>query len=348
MALFGRRKQTPAPPQDEGIAAFWDWWSRDGAGRWAQVAGQQMPDQEMTEELREKVDAMGDGLAWEMGAGAESVHRLVVTADGNPALRATARRWLLAAPETDPIWSYADSRQAVSDIQQVGMQIGDHAMDGRDVTVGVRRMGSRIDVTVYHPDFTKLAQHEQSLAMFVLLDQTLGERQTETWIGELTPSEIPPLDGFGLSGLRSVVRDLAAEHVTAEGEPVWALLKGQSPTGPVIASAQVPLAAAGWPLLDSYVRVEASYSDAMPDGLPGESALTSLRELQEAVGEVVGEDGRVVGHETTRGVQAIHLYVDGRSDAEAQVKAAAKRWGGSARVRQEWDPGWSAVQHLRG
>ena len=32
-----------------------------------------------------------------------------------------------------------------------------------------------------------------------MLDVTLGEQQTETWIGELTASEVPPLDGFGLT-----------------------------------------------------------------------------------------------------------------------------------------------------
>lgn len=348
MALFGRRKAERSTREDGAIGAFWDWWNQGGHQKWAQVAGQGMPPQELVDELRARVEAIADGLAWEVAAGSESVHQLVVTADGDPDLRAIARRWLLAAPESDPIWSYADSRQAVVAVEDVGLQLGERTLSGTEAQVGVRRVGSRVDVTVFHPGFAELSEEERSLALFVLLDQTLGERQTETWIGELSPSEVPPLDGFGLSGLRAVVRDLAAECSDENGEPLWALFEGESPNGLVTASAQIPLAAAGWPLLDRYVRVEVTYEDQQEDGLPDEAGRAALSELETSLTGAVGEDGRVVGHETTGGVRALHLYVDGRTDAPARVEAAAKQWDRSARVTHESDPGWSAVQHLRG
>lgn len=348
MALFGRRQQKSSTPSGDGIAAFWDWWNREGAGRWAQIAGQQTPDDKTLAELSEKVAEIAPGLAWETAAGSESVHQLVVTADGDPDLRATARRWLLASPGTDPIWSYADSRQARVEIDDVGLQLGERTLPGSEAQVGVRREGSRVDVTLYHPAFADLSEQERSLALFVLLDQTLGERQTESWVGELSASEVPPLDAFGLSGLRAVIRDLQTEFTDEQGEPEWLLFQGESPAGPVIASAQVPLAAAGWPLFDQYVRVEATYGDRRPDGLPNEDGLAALRRLEDALSAAVGADGRVVGHETTGGLRALHVYVDGRSDAADRAKSAASGWDGSAKVRSERDPGWSAVQHLRG
>lgn len=334
--------------QDDAIVAFWDWWNTAGHQKWAQVAGQGIPAQELVDELRARIEAIAEGLAWEVTAGSESVHQLVVTADGDPDLRVAARRWLLAAPEPDPIWSYADSRQALAAVEDVGLELGDRSLTGVEAQVGVRRVGSRVDVTVFHPGLTELAEEERSLALFVLLDQTLGERQTETWIGELSPSEVPPLDGFGLSGLRAVVRDLAADFTDEQGEPRWALFEGESPTGPVTASAQIPLAAAGWPLLDHYVRVEVAYTDQQSDGLPDEHGLQKLQHLEESLGQAIREDGRVVAHETTGGVRALHLYVDGRSDAFSRAESAAKQWDRAARVTGERDPGWSAVQHLRG
>ncbi|WP_018155424.1 DUF695 domain-containing protein [Demetria terragena] len=350
MAIFGRRKNDTGAdvPPDQAVVAFWEWWNREGAHQWAQVAGQGIPDGEVLDGLRSRVEAMGDGLMWETAAGSESVHQLIVTAEGNPELRATARRWLLAAPETDPIWSYGDSRPARGAIEDIGVVLGDLNIDGAQAQVGVRRSGSRVDVTLYHPGLAEVSADDRALTLFVLLDQTLGEKQTETWIGELTPSEVPPLDGFGLSGLRAVVRDLAAEFTSPDGEPLWAQFSGESPLGPVTAAAQIPLAAAQWPLLDRYARVEAQYSDQEPNGLPNAKGQATLERLQGDLDEAVGEQGRVVGHETTGGLRALHVYVDSRSGALAAVREVAKRWDGKARVTDEYDPGWSAVQHLRG
>ncbi|HRC42261.1 MAG TPA: hypothetical protein PLK69_12160, partial [Tetrasphaera sp.] len=82
---------------EAGIAAFWAWWSDGGAERTQEfVAGE--VEHDLAAEIAPLVAAIHPGLQWELALGERSRHTFVVTAAGDPALRATARAWLRAAP----------------------------------------------------------------------------------------------------------------------------------------------------------------------------------------------------------------------------------------------------------
>ncbi|AKU16301.1 DUF695 domain-containing protein [Luteipulveratus mongoliensis] len=344
MALWGRSKRSARDSRQTQIDAFWQWWSDEGAQQCASALGDGGPEL-VNALLAPKVDEIARGLAWEAGPGSEAIHQLVVTADGDPELRAVARRWLTTAPETDIVWCYADSRQPAVDIDEVEIDLEDHQVQAAQATVGVRRQGVRVDVTVHHPVLRDLDEPRRAMAAFLLLDAALGEEQTETWIGELVPSLTKPLDGFGLRGLISVVRDLREEFRDEDGKPVWVTLEGQGFAGPVVAVAQVPLAAPSAPELDTYVAVVAEFADRTEDGLPGEKSVAALQRLESAIAERLGDSGRLVAHETTGGARRLHCYVDGT----VEVPDLSDAWGeGKLTTHVEYDPGWSAVQHLRG
>ncbi len=345
MGIFGRREgATKALP---AIREFWAWWDEQGARACASAVGDSAS--EALKALADRVRSIDDGLAWEIEPGSESAHVLVVSPDGDPALRATARRWLTAAPDVDLVWSYADSRQPVGELAGARITVGTETLALDDVSVGVHRGACRLDVTLYHPAIKGLGEQERMRLAFLALDAAIGEEATETWIGELTPAEQSPLDGFGLSGLRATVRDLREEFTGDDGQPTWLVLQGDTPYGPLLASTQVPLAAAWAPRLDTHIGVSVPYAEKEDSGQPAARSLGNLRALEDHIVARLGGQGRLVAHETTRGVRLLHLYVDGGTPAVDQVKAAVQAWEeGKVRVRAESDPGWSQVQHLRG
>lgn len=335
---------------DESVTAFWQWWNTGGGMHWAGLAGAEPPPQDKTD-LDERVAAVGSGLVWQIAPGSQSAHLLIVSADGDPAMRAPAARWLAGAPEADFVWSFADARPARHDLQEGCIAFPEAPgleMDLARATVGVHRTGTRLDVTVHHPGLVDLDPAGRTAGSFALVDAALGESGTESWVGELAFSEVPPLDGFGLSGLRAVVRDLGEEFQDAAGRPAWVQMRGTGPTGAVVAGAVVPLAAAAHPLFSRHLMIQTSYRDRTSDGLPGRSAAGKLDKLQQSVAAALGGDGLVVATESTGGFSRLHCYLDDRSSAQARAERAVAGWNGQAQVLADDDPGWAEVQHLRG
>lgn len=348
LGLFSRRRS----PQDvhraraEAIDAFWRWWQSDGAAATAQALADRDP-QRMVGPLSERVEAIAPGLGWELATGEDGhEHVLVVTSGGDPALRATARRWRLAAPAPDPTWEYADSRRPAQD--GFTLQLDGVPIDAAQAQVTARVDGPRVHVVVHHEAFERLPQTTRSSAAFLLLDATLGETVVETWVGEISASHLPPLDPVPLSGLTAVVDHLRGQHLDAAGDPTWVLLQGQRQDGtPLVATAQVPLVAATAPHLDTHVAVSVPYSDVTDAGFPGSGSLDELRRFEDHLTERLGGSGRLVAHETSGGARLLHYYVDGATPAVAQLEAAARGWEqGRARVQATDDPGWQAVRHL--
>lgn len=324
---------------EQAIAAFWSWWN--GAG--PQRAGQE-------DEITARVAAIDPGLQWEIGPGGASRHLLVVSAAGDPALRAPARAWLAAAPPADATWAYADLRQPLPDAAETVLDVAGRRVDLGGFVVAAHRGNTAIDVAVQHPAFMDIGEEDAAQLTYLALDAYLGEEAVETWIGTVTWPGEPPLDAFPLRHLGSVVRDFAAGWRGEDGEPKWVVLQGSGPSGsPVLAMAQVPLRQITFPLFDTHVAVTLPYADSTPDGLPGPGSLDALRAVEDRIGAALGGDGRVVAHQSHAGVRLLHAYVDGRSEGADTVAAVAAEWEqGDAQTIVTPDPGWSLVNHLAG
>ncbi len=295
------------------------------------------------------VETIHPDLAWELAAGDVSEHVLVVTASGNPELRAAARRWLLSAPPADETWSYTDFRPPADDPESIRLSSGQAPdIDFARVCVSARLSGTRFDTVVFHPSFPDLDPHARSQVAFLVLDATLGEHDVELWVGEVTPSEVSPVDGFGLAALRSVVRDHTSAKVDEDGLPSWILMQGETPQGPLIAAAQVPLHPVTAPHLGTHVAVLLPYRHRTPEGLPADASLSALREFEDELSRSLGGDGQVVAHQSSNGIRVLHVYVDDLSGATHRTKSAARQWPeGKAQVQAMDDPAWQSVAHLR-
>lgn len=345
MRLF-RRDARPHEPA-AAIAQFWDWWGAEGCAAVTQALEDRDP-QRISDALGEAVAAIHPDLAWELAAGDLARHVLVVTAEGDPELRPLASRWLRASPGIDETWEYAASRQPSPDVEQIVLGIDDQEVALSDVRVGARRQGTHLDVSVYHPVFRDLEEQLRGQVAFLALDSALGEDDVEAWVGEISPSTEPPLDGFGLAALRSVVRDLREDNTSDDGTPNWVVMEAQGADGPVMALAQVPLSPVTAPTLDTHVAVLVPYTDLTEQGYPGPGSLGALRALEEHLGERIEGSGRIVAHQSHRGMRVLHIYVDSTTPAVEQMRAAVDAWEqGRIRVQVTPDPGWHNVAHLR-
>ena len=353
VALFsrGRAAGRASSAQAQAIDDFWSWWREAGSAALAAAIADGDPHR-MVDEIGRRVSAVHPKLSWETGPGRDRQHTLTVTSEGDPELRAVARRWLRAAPagaDADPVWEFTDVRQPAADLAGMSLGIAGHTVDTDSVLVTAQVRGAEADVTVYHPAFADLPEQARAQVAFIVLDWVLGEVGVETWVGEVTTATLEPLDAFPLAGLTAVVDELGRRYVGEDGRPVWALLQGTGPDGlPVVAAAQIPLKAVTAPELDTYVQVQVPFTERNEGGLPEPGTLDALRALEDHVTARLEGSGRVVAHQTHAGVRVLHVYVDGGTPAVEQVRAAVGGWAqGRVQVESHPDPGWRAVAHLR-
>jgi hypothetical protein len=332
LSLFKRRSGAP----EDTITPFWEWWVSEGRALAEQSIDGRLYADDFAATMNERVRSLGE-LAWQLSAGDTSRHVLVISPEGDPARRALARRVVLAAPEADEAWSYVDARPPLPDLESIALG----PIDLSGVRVSARMNNGRFDVQVHHPAYTDMAEQARAEVTFLALDAALGENDTELWLGEVQPVEFPPLDGFGLTALRSVVQDLKRQRLDADGQPQWLLLSGETSEGPLQAMVRSPL----HPVMAPSVAVP---YPAQSDGLPGSEALELLRAFEHRLGARLGNEGQVVAHLSTGGVRTLHLYVDSTADVLPTVKEVARSWEhGKVTVHDMLDPGWQAVAHLR-
>jgi hypothetical protein len=225
---------------------------------------------------------------------------------------------------------------------------GSADIDFARVQVAARLNTGRFDVQVHHPGFVNLPEDARAMVTFMALDAALGEVDTELWLGEVTPVEFSPLDGFGLLALRSVVQDLKRKHLAADGRPGWVMLRGETKQGPLLAMTRSPLHPLTAPHLDTYVAVTLPYSHRTDDGLPDEGSLEPLGALEQRLESQLGTSGQVVAHVSNAGVRTLHVYVDSAAGVLPGLHTLARSWKqGTANVHDMPDPGWKAVSHLR-
>ncbi|MFN8098260.1 MAG: DUF695 domain-containing protein [Dermatophilaceae bacterium] len=329
------------------VAAFWRWWGEGGAAEVAAATSDGEPER-IAGLLSDHVHRIAAGLAWETGAGTDSRHLLTVTAAGDADLRATARRWLIAAPDPDPTWAYADLRQPLPDPATGSLTLAGTTIGFAGVVIGARAVGNHLDVAVHHPAFASQSEDDRIQAAYLVLDALAGEELVECWIGEISAVTIAPLDAFPAVHLGAFVRGFARQRQDEHGSPQWVLLRGTGPDGPVMAVAQASLSGVLAPLLDTHVAVDLPYADRNPDDLPGPVALESLRAMEDHLTDRLGSDGRLVAAETSAGVRRLHFYVEADSVGAGVLAASVTSWDqGEVRTTSGYDPGWGEVAHLR-
>jgi hypothetical protein len=300
--LFGRSRRTnpgrQGIPSRQAIIEFWQWWPTVQARL---AASLDAPDggASSAAEITQRVAAIHPDLDWELGAGQAARYDLTVSPGGRSDLRATAARWLALAPPADETWEFHDARQAIPTVSGLTVEFDGLNLSLGDVRFGLTRHDHSIDVAVFHPSFAELPELAEQPLMrlaFLCLDWVLGEQAVETWIGEISATRTTPTPADTVDGLRRAVADLAAHHQ----EPQWVILcGGPAQTQDLMAMAQVPLRPARWPRFDTHVALTLPYEDR-GNGLPTDAALALLRQFEDDLAPILGQDGELLAHESGR------------------------------------------------
>ncbi|HCB06421.1 MAG TPA: DUF695 domain-containing protein [Nocardioides bacterium] len=272
---------------------------------------------------------------------------MVISPEGNPELRAVARRWLRAAPPPSAEWEYADARQPSSNLDDLTLDVGGRTVALGEIIVQTQPAGSRLGVVMHHDVLSPLAEQDRQQIAFLALDNAVGEDVVETWLGTIEVSTEPPDQGVPLGKLADLVAAHRAAHLNEDGSPTWQLLQGDGPKGPLLALALVPLYPTIAAQHDNHVMVTVPYVDRTDHGFPSEPALEALRSFEDHLSNRLGGSGTLVASETSAGVRTLHYYVDSTSSGAEVVAGAVTGWpDGTVRVVTAHDPGWQAVRHL--
>ena len=273
--------------------------------------------------------------------GRSPAHVLVVTSGPGGDLRATARRWLRAAPRPTG-GSYADSRPPVA------TSTGPSARPQRDSPWpsampssphGGKVCASRSRVPPAFPD--PPTTPTRLTITHLVLEAVVGEADVERRIGEVTAAESAPLDTFPGQVAERIPRppsrahdrgrraDVACSRTTARGRvrlSQWHRCRWRPPPHP----SSTPT----WRSADPYRRPTTPACRA-----PG--SLDDLRRLEDGLTVDLAEHGRIVAQQSSAGTRVLHIYVDGTTDAADLVNTAARRWAaGEGAVTVTHDPMW--------
>jgi hypothetical protein len=331
---FFKRPSTADPTAS--IEAFWQWWVTDRDRIAAAVADGSV--ESWVPVISERVNAINSHLAWELSKGSAAQHALVVTPEGDQALRHHAMMWLAQAPARDAVWEYFAARQPGP--------LGSLVLDGLNVDLAEFRAivswdGSRarVDVRLWHPSLEGPADDVRMRAAFLFLDNLLGEDDVERWIGSIDLLDAPT-GGRTPDELRAEVARRAAE--TSEDQ--WTL--GEIGDGEAIAVLNLTIKPIDHPECRFHLKVTIARGIEQLAHKPDETAEVDAAEdrLVEALGAV----GVVhLGHVTGRRDRQVHfMCADGDRAKQIATDWATAERRFSPRVDVRADPGWEVRREL--
>ncbi|ASO22400.1 hypothetical protein FHR81_004243 [Actinoalloteichus hoggarensis] len=193
-------------------------------------------------QLCASVAALHPDLHFSLERGHRAVYALVISAQGDTALRPYTDAWKAAAPSDDTIWEYHDSVPPVPDPNGVTVNLGEHRLALAQVRVAalVDEEAGLVDVAVFHPLMSELADAAKAAMTFLPLDATLGERLAGDRLGRVETAEQEPQGAIDLLELRTLVEELdeALRPRTVDAAPEAGTSAAETPDTPEAPPAQ--------------------------------------------------------------------------------------------------------------
>jgi hypothetical protein len=195
------------------VEDFWKWFGEVAPRFYAEIEGHRCPG--LAEEVTENVHGRLGFEAWEFSGHPEKKgHCFTLTGDGNIHFQLLAQYWLERAPQIDG-WTFYCAKQASgADNRPVGFEIDGAAFKPKEFWLLPRanEEQEKIDLAVWHPLLHRLPDDQKWLALFLILDQALGEYGTAQWIGEVTFNPAKLGDAIAISELADYVKRIEAER----------------------------------------------------------------------------------------------------------------------------------------
>lgn len=200
----------------EGVEAFWSWFPTV-AERFFETI-ERGACGELTDETVDFMSRHLPGMAWAFGPGENDGHSFTVSGEGFLPKQLLAEAWQSSRVEVDG-WTFYASRQPSPEEQlgDLAITIGEDEridMDSLLVQTNVDEENEKIDLTAWHSAYEHLPEADQYQILFLLLDETLGEFGTQTWIGgiEVNPLTEDQPHTRSLAQLPKYIQSVSAYH----------------------------------------------------------------------------------------------------------------------------------------
>ena len=321
------------------IHDFWAWWNKHSETYAHAFDSHQPLSDELIEVMSERVAAIHEDLAWEFGPGVKSRHHLCLSAAGDPVLRVVTERWLKKGPPASEVWEYYPARQSHG---SVGISL---RFDGHDIPLdkyqfAIAEDTSRelLDIQAFHPSFAAMKdEHARGQALYVSLDNLLGEDGVEQWLGTIDVVDSAPAAAASSADLRDRMNELASR---AKGEG-WCIMEGERDGRPFFVTANLAVKRTANLLLEMHLTVTLPVHKPNERGLPTKEELVELDKLEDELFSTLDAHALYLGRMTGNGVRTLHFRVMEGGPAPALVERwAAKHEARHPVIAVHMDPRW--------
>lgn len=356
--LFKGPQAKPAAPAKEftfkeRVEAFWTWFS-SVSDRFYQTIETE-GSKSLIDEISGKVDELFPGMAWVFGPGEGGIgHSLTLSGEGILTKQLLASYWLSRAPRLQG-WTFYAARQPAEDPGGFSIQIGDLTFKPIEfwVTPEIDEENEHFDLAVWHPVADKVDDHLRQTALFLVLDEILGEFGTGRWIGGIDFSQKKLGRSMPISELKSFIEETRAERSWKMWTPGETWMTYRIPSER-ISEARPRLdtiagSTACWNPLRDYLEGE----DEIPfegfhadwvylafdtRALPAEATVDAREEMSDVIAAALEEakSGRPLGGAIGRSKSYMDFLVYDDHRSIGIIREAARRAGLPANTRLEY------------
>jgi hypothetical protein len=179
------------------VEAFWEWFPTVADRFYETIESGQCS--ELADEVSEYMGETLPGLAWVFGPGEQGGHSFTISGEGMVAKQLLADYWCSQQVELAG-WTFYESRQPSPQLENTAIEIGGLGrVDSESLLIrtSVDEDQQMLDIVAWHPLFAQLPDQHPPQLLFLLLDETLGEFGTQSWIGGI---EFKPIDASEVDG----------------------------------------------------------------------------------------------------------------------------------------------------
>lgn len=215
MNLF-KPKPKPAPlTLKQRVEEFWKWFAANADRFYATIEDKRCS--ELQPETSEAANKWLGGMAWVYGPGANGVgHSLTLSGEGILPKQFVAEYWAALAPKLDG-WTFYSSRQPDGfGGGKLVLHLDDVKEDFKPIEFWVfpyvNQEEEKIDIAVWHPSIKRLPERSRLMALFLVMDELLGEHGTQNWIGEIKFSEEHLKKSIPIEELPELIASIEEQH----------------------------------------------------------------------------------------------------------------------------------------
>lgn len=305
------------------VEQFWNWYAEEAPRFFETIEAGNCASLE--QEVSRNVDKFFPGIgSWVFGPGEGGLgHSFTLSGEGVLHRQLLTQFWHSQAPNLKG-WTFYPARQPGS-IQGIKMNLAGKEFKGAEfwITPTVNSESEKLDIIAWHPLLAGLDRKPCMTALFLFLDEVLGEYGTGQWIGEITLDDHRLADAIPLGELPALTQNLMAEkgwEKLPPGEAAYGFTRKQHHQrflrGDIIAGTTTHL-----PLLNEYLSAEGNYPDPLAGTgadylfvtmdcapVPKEQLVDFRMNFEDALDKSLREErnGRTLGG----GTGSLNIYID--------------------------------------